>query len=1586
MVMLLAFGVTVKVGTQVTAADRAEAQARQNALAALQVALGQVQKFTGHDQRVTAPAEFADTTQTASGGQIALPGFGGGTNTYAQSVLTTVTTNQAVGLPQSGGQGTLFAGSRYWTGAWGNSRPAMESYRKTPVPWLLNWIVSGNEAVGYETSTFGGGQITVVSQSSAIPFRPNMPVSGLNDSSTFGSTLTIGGTQAILLVGPGSASKSATLPTVADAFVVAPLVGVSISSQLVPGQGTSGSRLAGRIAYVVLDEGVKAKVNLQDLYDGYNFLNSATTTNSSDLANIRARDRMKVAQRNGIELVPGFSEVSTTGSIAYPVNTSSVSTTNTNSSANINKVVSLQQVRSLDPTASSTLSDTVIRRNIHNLTAYSIGVLSDTLRGGLKLDLTSLFDDGPASTTTTATYSPSVYFQRRMMNLPILPTEAGANYIDSIGGGTDQRMTWLEPSRKDNANLTTEDKEISPINKVISNKPTPMPTWDILKSWYDISKQLDSTSTSTVTARIGTASTSVASGTGLVTAHVAPVLQQARMYVKIQPKQMLRSTVSVSNLYTYAASYSYNIFVAFALGNPYSASMSLPRLEFSWVAPDYGTYTRSGGNTNSLSIWRQPGNLDLSTNIAYDSKNPTNAVTTGGSANAGLIPRGKVINGQVVRNTWNLTDAGLAPGISYVPGSPEALVVTGLNLEPKRNPDLNRNAAMGNFSFVTDAVVIPAGGIVGFQVKSNTNPSTGTTSMLATKQSGLTISMTTVTAASANTLTTAFYTIEPLDTSTISFTSATASAQTLSFGPYLQAGTNLSIYVRPYVASPGTKPAGVYTAMLNHAWISNDVANTPNHGDTFTLSTAGSQPFSNVGGYRIYIPGPLTPVTISVSSREDNNDVRINDPFPPYGNILATGPGAGSTIAKLDHGVVTTNVPTADNGQGSWRVMADFNLAGQYKVTPWVSTGNGGMGTAPPYAGQYVAGTSSTSDIGFNFGSGYHAQRGATDTVSSMFLNWPPVWGPHYYSQLNNANDARFTSSSSTLSSVVLFDLPRRSSSLEMPILSLGALQHANLTADDQYPFTGNQPGNAVGNSWFHPLISRTMTKQIRPNLYYALNAYSTSTSSTALNASGTNYFDISYLLNTALWDRYYFSGIPQVVAPDGVGTYRSANPRLKFATGVVPNAAQLAIGPSYSNLQTPTASDALNPTLGLPKEYAAARYLLNDGQFNINSTSVEAWIAVLSGLRKRAASMALNGTNSVSVMITTGSTAFPRTLYQPKFTSGPNETMTSSSSNNFSGSAYAGFRWLTDAQIFALATTLVQEIRLRGPFVSLAHFVNRTGLTGTTSATQPLVQVGKELNGGFGGTGNDPYAQGSNDPNGRLPGYYYNEANTVQVAGALQMAIDRASLINTASLASQFTTQTQSGLSNSIAPTIALTARANMSLNASGGNSDGPLLSGTANNASVYGLKPSTPFADALPAVTISKSETTAPGKGVVLSRATGIPGWLTQADILQAIGPNLSARSDTFVIRAYGDALDLVNTNPASVQPRDILARAWCEAVVQRFPDYVDPSDPATAHPSGTYSTTVADGGWDVKPVNQAFGRRYRIVSFRWLTKDDI
>lgn len=75
-----------------------------------------------------------------------------------------------------------------------------------------------------------------------------------------------------------------------------------------------------------------------------------------------------------------------------------------------------------------------------------------------------------------------------------------------------------------------------------------------------------------------------------------------------------------------------------------------------------------------------------------------------------------------------------------------------------------------------------------------------------------------------------------------------------------------------------------------------------------------------------------------------------------------------------------------------------------------------------------------------------------------------------------------------------------------------------------------------------------------------------------------------------------------------------------------------------------------------------------------------------------------------------------------------------------------------------------------------------------------------------------------------------------------------------------------------------------------------------------------------------------------------------VTPLEFRDAMQPWLTVRSDTFRIRAYGEA-----ANPAD--PNKTEATAWCEAIVQRTPE----------------SFT-------------GFGRRFAMVYFRWLGPEDI
>ena len=127
-IILVAFLVLVLVGlatftrveTQVAANTQSQAQARQNALMALNIALGQLQKHTGPDQRVTATADLQPlatvaaptaypTNDPASNQDLTAAG-----NTAAARITATATALNNIDAYWRASR------NRRWTGAWKN--------------------------------------------------------------------------------------------------------------------------------------------------------------------------------------------------------------------------------------------------------------------------------------------------------------------------------------------------------------------------------------------------------------------------------------------------------------------------------------------------------------------------------------------------------------------------------------------------------------------------------------------------------------------------------------------------------------------------------------------------------------------------------------------------------------------------------------------------------------------------------------------------------------------------------------------------------------------------------------------------------------------------------------------------------------------------------------------------------------------------------------------------------------------------------------------------------------------------------------------------------------------------------------------------------------------------------------------------------------------------------------------------------------------------------------------------------------------------------------------------------------------------
>ncbi len=537
----------------------------------------------------------------------------------------------------------------------------------------------------------------------------------------------------------------------------------------------------------------------------------------------------------------------------------------------------------------------------------------------------------------------------------------------------------------------------------------------------------------------------------------------------------------------------------------------------------------------------------------------------------------------------------------------------------------------------------------------------------------------------------------------------------------------------------------------------------------------------------------------------------------------ATAPAGSSDGAKLiaafyfDQITPGNFFDLGNHSDNSVRPYADFNSRAAFiRHTNRMNLSGGAWRNA--YAGLNYRDSSTSSEI--NIANGTSPAYPPPTFTSNLD---PVLWGRVDHRPPVNT----------PLLEPVFFDLPGG----EIPVLSLGDLQQANVTADDIRVNVGHQPANAIGNSYATPFVRRELVKQERTDEYFSRHA------GLAIGAHHvqTNYYDLSYLLNAALWDGYYFSGTPS----NG---------------GFIPNNPRLELLPEAS---ATTARDVVQ---------AAGQTVIN-GAFNINSTSVEAWTVLLAGMRNLPKLPSGASTSA-------GTSMFPRTLSQ---TEDALETPTGNGSDS-----YSGFRSLTDDQVKALAEAIVKQVRLRGPFVSLGHFVNR--------ALVPVTGDTKKL--GF--------------------------------AGALQTAIDMTTVNDFSRVSKE---QLDPPLSD------------NLSVKPSNNE---------AYNFYAYSEPP-----DSNASLFTSNS--------VRAQRSAGIPGWLTQADVLKAIGPVISSRSDTFVIRSYGNAV-----NPVTGA---VVAQAWCEAVVQRQPEYMDSkSDPATAAPADTIA------------INQLLGRRFEIISFRWLSPDEV
>lgn len=414
------------------------------------------------------------------------------------------------------------------------------------------------------------------------------------------------------------------------------------------------------------------------------------------------------------------------------------------------------------------------------------------------------------------------------------------------------------------------------------------------------------------------------------------------------------------------------------------------------------------------------------------------------------------------------------------------------------------------------------------------------------------------------------------------------------------------------------------------------------------------------------------------------------------------------------------------------------------------------------------------------------------------------------------------------------------------PLVSLASFQHSFANGFEiqkpKYGYStlnGREPmlpqvSHAIGNSMATPVLAKDKTEGTLPG--------------------NRPLADHSYLANQALWDDYFLSGI----APQTRTTYAKQRAQRVVAEQFLNGDGKLPVVRYLADTDGEDPAKVLSslfsgatPTVAAIQNVAS--YLRVDGLFNVNSTSVEAWKALLGGLKDRPVVVRDASGNESIAPVDEDIPVVNLHGAEDQVVDGSGTVATDEEPQ------WVGRRTLTEDEIDQLARAIVKEVRKRGPFLSLADFINRR------------------------------------------PG---SDAKLAR-AGAIQSALDSEEVeINRAF-----------GGAREVAP--AVTQR----------------------------------FA-------FPEAE-----KGPM---AYGSPTIVKQADILTPIAPVLSARSDSFVIRSYGESVD---------KNGKVLARAWCEAVVERDRSYVDTADQPQVLPAALS-----------RDVNKTFGRRYEIVSFRWLHPDEV
>ena len=404
-------------------------------------------------------------------------------------------------------------------------------------------------------------------------------------------------------------------------------------------------------------------------------------------------------------------------------------------------------------------------------------------------------------------------------------------------------------------------------------------------------------------------------------------------------------------------------------------------------------------------------------------------------------------------------------------------------------------------------------------------------------------------------------------------------------------------------------------------------------------------------------------------------------------------------------------------------------------------------------------------------------------------------------------------------------------------------------------------PGVGIGNAFADPCLP--------PDKVYCHHAKEADGEGDKKPQLQDEFYDHALLINDALWDRWFCSSISDMPGDDGRHVIPAKYTLEQFLKGRGTLPVSRYVHPATSS----DSKAALKRIMEGDGWKIIAAHLMVNGGFNVNSTSVAAWTAVLQGLASRQLVTGEGGRlRMVEPRKRTADVAFSRFMLSTTEKStdsvGRYSPMQGSDAFRSAGAlgtaAWSEVRLLKPADITRLAEEIVRQVRARGPFLNMSDFINRR-----------LDEKGGEH----------------------------------ALKGALQAAIDRTDI-----------------------------------------NRDFREVQVTPQKGSLYRFP---------------KAE-----QGDLHAAA---PGYLIQSDVLSSLGNILTVRDDTFTVRAYG----CVRNNDGAV-----LSQCWCEATVQRSIDYVDPVDAPTA---AEFSPDLKHTS-KLSRLNQVFGRRFKVTSFKWLDHWDL